>query len=64
MKLFCPNGHLLCEFEVSPSGEIQAKDFCGISVTINNINEIHLIGCSDCAKKSTNPFEGKKKPAA
>jgi hypothetical protein len=64
MELFCPNGHLLCEFDVSTAGEIQAKEICAYTITITNKNEIHLLGCRHCNHDFEDPFEVKPKPSS
>jgi hypothetical protein len=48
MKLFCPNGHLSCEFELSPTGEVELNEICGYMINIANKDEIHLLGCRFC----------------
>ena len=64
MKLFCPNGHLLCKFDVSPAGEILPKEICGYTITITNKNEMHLLGCRQCNPDLHDTFEIEGKPVS
>jgi len=57
MKLFCPHGHLLCEFELSSTGEVELNELCGYTINIINQNEIHLLGCRFCEAGSNDQDE-------